>query len=102
MASHIKAGSRLIHDGDSSHLLLINKLNLIDEYYKTDYQKYLSEKDNPLSIINTIHSYIKKFMRNHESFSRDNIQDWMNLISFILNDPDNRYEKLKEFMKENK
>jgi len=39
-------------------------------------------------------------MRNHEGFSRDNLQDWMNLISFIISDPENRYEKiLKKFLK---
>ena len=42
---------------------------------------------------------MKKFMRNHEGFSRDNIQDWMNLISFIINEPENRYDKLKLFLK---
>ena len=35
-------------------------------------------------------------MRNHEGFSRDNIQDWMNLISFIINDPENRYAYYKQ------
>jgi len=99
MKSHIKNGSKLIHDDEHSHQILIKELNLCEEFVKTAYQEYLNEEENPLTPINKIHSYIKKFMRNHEGFSRDNIQDWMNLISFIINDPENRYDKLKIFLK---
>ena len=99
MKCHIKPKSKLIHDGEHSHQALIDELNLEEEFVKSSYQEYLNEKDNPLTPINKIHSYIKKFMRNHEGFSRDNLQDWMNLISFILNDPENRYDKLKIFLK---
>ena len=71
----------------------------VKQWSKSSYQEFLSEEENPLTPINKIHSYMKKFMRNHEGFSRDNIQDWMNLISFIINDPENRYDKLKLFLK---
>ena len=74
-------------------------MNLEEEFVKSSYQEYLNEKNNPLTPINKIHSYIKKFMRNHEGFYRNNLQDWMNLISFILNDSENRYNKLKIFLK---
>ena len=37
-------------------------------------------------------------MRNLEGFSRENLQDWMNLISFIINDPENRYDKIKKIL----
>jgi transposase-like protein len=99
LRNHLKPGSKLIHDDEHSHQALIKELNLKEEFCKSSYQEYLSEDENPLTPINKIHSYIKKFMRNHEGFSRDNLQDWMNLISFIINDPANRYEKLKIFLK---
>ena len=38
-------------------------------------------------------------MRNHEGFSRENLQDWTNLISFMINDPENRYDKIKKILK---
>ena len=38
-------------------------------------------------------------MRNHEGFSRENLQDWMNQISFIINDPEHRYDKIKKILK---
>ena len=99
MINHIKPGSNFIHDDDHSHQMLIQELDLHEKFCKSITQKNLCEKDNPLTPVNKIHSYIKKFMRNHEGFSRDNLQDWMNLISFIINEPENRYEKLKLFLK---
>jgi len=38
-------------------------------------------------------------MRSHGSYDRDNLQDWMNLIWFILSEPNNVYEKLDKFYK---
>lgn len=99
LKGHIKPGSKLIHDDEHSHQVLVKELDLTEEFCKSSYQEFLTEEENPLTPINKIHSYMKKFMRNHEGFSRDNIQDWMNLISFIINDPENRYDKLKLFLK---
>ena len=99
MGTHIQKGSKLIHDDEHSHQILVKELELTEEFCKSAYQEYLTAADNPLTPINKIHSYIKKFMRNHEGFSRDNLQDWMNLISFIINDPENRYDKIKKFLK---
>ena len=99
MWKHIEPYSKFIHDGDASHIKLIKFLDLKDRFCKGSYAKLLPDDQNPLTPINNIHSFIKKFMRNHEGFSTENIQDWMNLISFILNEPQNRYEKLKLFIK---
>ena len=76
----------------------IIELELKEEFCKSAHQEYLTNTDNPLTPINKIHSYIKKFMRNLEGFSRENLQDWMNLISFIINDPENRYDKIKKIL----
>ena len=37
-------------------------------------------------------------MKAHGGFNRDTLQDFMNLISFILNDPKDRYEKVDLFI----
>ena len=73
IASHIKPGSKLIYDDEHSHQVLIKELQLTEEFCKSKCQNYLTEEENPLTPINKIHSYIKKFMRNHEGFSRENI-----------------------------
>ena len=37
-------------------------------------------------------------MRTHGGYNRDTLQDFLNLISFILNDPKDRYEKVDLFI----
>lgn len=95
----ITNGSKLIHDGNYSHNILISKLNLIDESHPFKETKLLDNNDNPLEPINEVHRMMKLFIKNHGSFKRDNLQDWLNLISFILNKPNNRYEKVAKFIK---
>lgn len=98
MGSHIKPGSKLIHDGEKSHSVLIDKLNLISEIYDADEIKKLDDSIDPLDPINRIHSLAKKFIRAHGGYDRKNLQGFMNLISFILNEPEDRYEKIDLFI----
>ena len=98
LGSHIKEGSHLIHDGERSHGILIRNLKLTETVYSTEETKGLSDKDNPLDPINDIHSLAKRFMKAHGGYDRDDLQDWMNLIWFILSKPDNRYEKIDKFI----
>lgn len=95
---HIKKGSHLIHDGERSHGKLIRELNLTSEVYPTKDTKILEDKDNPLNPINKIHALSKRFMKAHGGYDRDNLQDWMNLIWFIISKPNNRYEKIDKFI----
>lgn len=96
--SHIKEGSFLIHDGERSHSILIENLHLDSIVYDSKEIRKLKDKDNPLDSINEIHSLAKRFMRAHGGYDRDNLQDYMNLISFILNEPNDRYEKVDLFI----
>ena len=98
LGSHIKEGSTLIHDKEKSHSILIDKLNLTSIVYDSDEIKKLKDEDNPLNPINEIHYLAKRFMKAHGGFNRDNLQDFMNLISFILNKPYDRYEKVDIFI----
>ena len=98
MGSHIREGSHLIHDGERSHSILINKLNLTSEVHDSRLIAKFKDKDNPLESINEIHALAKRFMRAHGGYNRDNLQDFMNLISFILNKPNDRYDKIDRFI----
>jgi len=97
--NHIKPGSKIIHDGDNSHSILVETLNLESEEHPTAETKGLKDKDNPLEPINTLHSYLKRFFREHNGYNRDELQDWLNLLWFILNDPSNKYDKVLEFIR---
>ena len=98
LGPHIREGSTLIHDGERSHSVLIEKLNLTSIVYDAEQIKKLPDDKNPLDPINEIHSLAKRFMRAHGGYNRDNLQGFMNLISFILNDPKDRYKKIDLFI----
>lgn len=98
LGKHIEEGSVLIHDGERSHSILIEKLYLESKVYDSLEIRKLKDKDNPLDPINEIHSLIKRFMKAHGGYNRSNLQDYMNLISFLLNKPEDRYEKVDQFI----
>ena len=98
LGSHIAQKSHLIHDGERSHHILIEGLSLTSEVYDSLEIRKLKDEDNPLDSINEIHSLAKRFMRQHGGYNRDNLQDFMNLIAFILNEPYDRYEKIDLFI----
>ena len=96
--SHIKEGSHLIHDDEHSHCILVRKLHLTESVYPSSETKGLKDEENPMDPINNLHALIRRFMREHGGFDRDDLQDWMNLIWFIMSPPRNRYEKVKKFI----
>ena len=98
-AKCIEPGSVLVHDGDNSHSSLIKALRLTSETHPTSETKGMSDRENPLDPVNGIHSLIKRLMREHGGFRRENIQDWMNLACFILNPPFNVYLKIEKFLR---
>ena len=82
---HIKQGSLMSDDGEKSHAVLTEELNLTREVHKSAETKGLSDKENPMGMINTVHRFFKRFMKSHGGYSRDELQDWCNLFSFIFN-----------------
>ena len=48
--------------------------------------------------INDLHMLAKCFIRQHGSYNRDDLQDWMNLLWFILNKPNDKYAKVLKFI----
>lgn len=93
--NHIKPGSHLIHDKEKSHKILIKELKLSDESYDTNKLKKCKDKDNPLNPINRQCYLLKRFLRSHPGFSRDDIQHYINLYCFISNPPADRLEKVE-------
>lgn len=61
--------------------------------------KSLKDKDNPLYKVNHLHLLLKQFMRAHGGYDREHLQDWMNLFWFIMNDPQDKYDKVLKFIK---
>lgn len=78
---------------------LVEELGLKNEVYLSNEIKQLNDKENPLYPVNHLHMLLKKFMRAHGGYGRENLQDWMNLFRFIMNEPKDRYDKVLKFIK---
>lgn len=97
-SSHIKPGSHLVHDMEHSHNALVKKLELESTSYGSRELKKLSDKDNPLNDVNQYCRLVKLFLNAHSGFMRCDIQDYINLFSFIINPPENKYMKVENFI----
>lgn len=98
LGGHIKPGSRIVHDGEGSHKALVEALGLESEVHTSVETKGLTDGKNPLARANRAHSLIKRFLREHMAFKREELQGWLNLIWFILTPPASRYEKVAKFV----
>ena len=97
--SHIKPGSTLIHDLDSTHKKLVNALQLKSVEYPSKSLKGLPDKENPLDPVNNIHNLLKKFLNAHSGFNRNELSGYLNLFAFVMNPPDEHLEKVEEIIK---
>ena len=94
-STHIEKGSTLVHDKESTHKKLIEKLSLVDESYNSSELKKLEDFENPLDPVNHIHYLIKRFLYAHSGFERSEIQGYLNLYAFVLNPPSEKLEKVE-------
>ncbi len=96
---HIDICSRLIHDGDNSHSILVKEYKMKEIVHLTKKTKHLSDKENPMNPINSVHRNLKTFMRQHPGYKRENLQDWLNLFWFICQNRDNGLiETIRRFL----
>lgn len=95
---HIVPGSTLIHDKEKTHKKLVDKLDLKSISYSSAELKRLADSENPLDSVNRIHSLLKMFLNAHSSFSRDDLQNYLNLYSFVINPPVDHLEKVEKII----
>lgn len=95
--SHIAPGSLLIHDGDNSHSILIEKLKLTEEVHTTEDTKGLKDEENPLFTINRTHFFLKRFLNAHSGFNRAELQNYLNFFCFVSRGK-SKFEKVEELM----
>lgn len=96
--THIKPGSTLVHDKESTHKKLVKKLSLVSEEYSAKELKGLEDFENPLDPVNHIHYLTKRFLYAHSGFERSQIQAYLNLYAFVLNPPTNKLEKVEKLL----
>lgn len=98
-STHIKEGSHLIHDKEKAHSALISLLKLSDESHDSRMLKGIPDKDNPLDRVNNLCDLLKKFLASHSGFMRDDLQNYLNLFSVMVNPPANKYEKVEKILR---
>ncbi len=96
-SGHIEPGSTLVHDGDNSHSLLVERLGLKSEVHPTSETKGLADDKNPMDEVNRVHALLKAFLRSHGGFKRRDLPGWLDLFWFIWSEPANRMEKIARF-----
>lgn len=97
--NHIAPGSTLIHDKEKTHKKLVEKLGLKSVSYSSAELKGLADSENPLDTVNRIHCLLKMFLNAHSGFSRDDLQNYLNLYSFVINPPSDHLEKVEKIIK---
>ena len=96
--NHIKLGSILIHDKEKTHKKLVDKLNLKSVCYSSSELKGMADSENPLDPVNRIHCLLKMFLNAHSGFSREDLQNYLNLYSFVINPPADHLEKVEKII----
>ena len=96
--SHIEAGSHLIHDEEKSHKKLVEELGLNSETYNSRQMKKLPDDKNPLKPINNMCRLLKMFLNSHSGFIRDDLQGYLDLFCFIMNEGLDPYVKIEKLL----
>ena len=88
----------MIHDKEKTHKKLVDKLNLKSICYSSSELKGMADSENPLDPVNRIHCLLKMFLNAHSGFSRDDLQNYLNLYSFVINPPTDHLEKVEKII----
>lgn len=96
--NHIAPGSTLIHDKETAHKKLVEKLSLKSVVYASRDLKRLADSENPLDPVNRIHHLLKMFLNSHSGFTRDDLQGYLNLYAFTINPPLEPLEKVEKIL----
>lgn len=96
--NHIAPKSTLVHDKEKTHKKLVEELSLKSIAYSSADLKGLADSENPLDPVNRIHSLLKMFLNAHSGFTRDDLQNYLNLYSFVINPPVDHLEKVEKII----
>lgn len=97
--NHIQSESTLIHDKENTHRKLAEELSLTSICYASKDMKGLADSENPLDPVNRIHCLLKMFLNAHSGFNREDLQNYLNLYSFVINPPSDHLEKVERIIK---
>ena len=96
--SHIEKGATIKHDMEQAHSLLVETLDLKSIAFDSREIKKLPDSENPLNRVNQYCRLLKIFLNAHSGFKRDDLQNYLNLFSFVMNPPGDKQKKVEKFM----
>lgn len=91
--AHVAPGPGLAHDMESSHSVLVERPGLVSEAYGSAELRGPDDERNPPSRASHTRFLPKGFMHRRSGLDRDDIDDWPDLFSVIVNPPGDRLEK---------
>lgn len=91
--ARVERGTRLVHDMEPAHNVLVRELGLVSEAHNAKAASKMADRDNPLRPVNRECDRLKKFLRSHSGFRREDMQGWLDLFAVIRNPPDDPLEK---------
>ncbi len=89
----------MIHDKETTHWKLVEELRLNNICYSSKEMKGLADSENPLNPVNRVHCLLKMLLNAHSEFNREDLQNYLNLYSFVINPPNDHLEKVEELIK---
>lgn len=98
LGGRIRKGSHLIHDEEKAHGVFAERLELTSTTYNSKSLKGLPDALNPLDPINRVCNLLKKFLNAHSGFIRDDIQGYLDLFAFMMNEPRDPYKKVEKLL----
>lgn len=91
--AHVAPGPGLVHDMENPHSALVGRPGPVSEACRSADPRGPDDEHSPLSRVNHTRFLPKGFMHRHSGFDRDDIDDWPDLFSVIVNPPEDRLEK---------
>ena len=91
---HIEEGSKLVHDMEKSHDVLVERLDLVSERHNAKLIKALPDKENPLGKVNRLCYLLELFLNSHSGFRRSDLPGYLDVFSVMMNEPRDKMKKV--------
>lgn len=91
--AHIAPGSRLVHDMEGSHEVLVSRLGLESVIHSSRLLKVVPDGENPLRDVNRLCFLLGLFLKSHPGFDRGNLDGYLDLFHVMMNEPEDKMAK---------
>lgn len=94
LGGHIKRGSKIDHDMERAHGVLVDRLGLDSTVHNSRDIKLLADRENPLREVNRLCFLLELFLNSHSGFNRSDLDGYLDLFWVAMNPPKDKLEKV--------